>query len=86
MLLAKSKYRFAVALAATTLVCRSACAETYAATNVVVSPLTDAHWTQNAPYNGYSPKRTTKFQNGWEAGCVAIAAAQELYMVKTMKG
>ena len=54
-------------------------AETYTATNVVVAPLTDAHWTQGAPYNDYSPKGTTKFQDGWEAGCVAIAAAQELY-------
>ena len=54
-------------------------AETYTATNVVVAPLTDAHWTQNAPYNDYSPKGKTVFTSGWEAGCVAIAAAQELY-------
>ena len=54
-------------------------AETYTATNVVVAPLTDAHWTQNAPYNDYSPKGTTVFPSGWEAGCVATAAAQELY-------
>ena len=54
-------------------------AETYTATNVVVAPLTDAHWTQNSPYNDYSPKGTTVFTSGWEAGCVATAAAQELY-------
>ena len=48
-------------------------------TNVVVAPLTSSHWTQGSPYNDYSPKGTTKFQSGWEAGCVAIAAAQELY-------
>ena len=54
-------------------------AETYTATNVVVAPLTDAHWTQGAPYNDYSPKGTTVFTSGWEAGCVATAAAQELY-------
>ena len=54
-------------------------AETCVPTNIVVAPLTDAHWTQNAPYNDYSPKGTTVFASGWEAGCVAIAAAQELY-------
>ena len=54
-------------------------AETCTATNVVVAPLTDAHWTQGAPYNDYSPKGTTVFTSGWEAGCVATAAAQELY-------
>jgi hypothetical protein len=54
-------------------------AENYTVTNVVVEPLTDAHWTQGAPYNDYSPKGTTAFTSGWEAGCVAIAAAQELY-------
>ncbi len=56
-------------------------AETYTAdnvTNFVVAPLTDAHWTQGSPYNDYSPKGTTAFTSGWEAGCVAIAAAQEL--------
>ena len=53
-------------------------AETFTATNVVVAPLVDTHWTQNAPYNDYSPKGTTVFTSGWEAGCVAIAAAQEL--------
>ena len=56
----------------------SAYAENCTATNVVVAPLTDAHWTQGAPYNDYSPKGTTVFTSGWEAGCVAIAAAQEL--------
>ncbi|MBQ3809135.1 MAG: C10 family peptidase [Kiritimatiellae bacterium] len=54
-------------------------AETCTVTNVVVAPLTDAHWTQNAPYNDYSPKGKTVFTSGWEAGCVATAAAQELY-------
>ena len=54
-------------------------ADTYTATNVVVAPLTSAHWTQGAPYNDYSPKGTTVYTSGWEAGCVAIAAAQELY-------
>ena len=53
--------------------------EMCAPTNIVVAPLTDAHWTQNAPYNDYSPRGTTVFTSGWEAGCVAIAAAQELY-------
>ena len=48
-------------------------------TNIVVAPLIGSHWTQNAPYNDYSPKGTTVFTSGWEAGCVAIAAAQELY-------
>lgn len=48
-------------------------------TNVVVAPLTSSHWTQGSPYNDYSPKGTTAFTSGWEAGCVAIAAAQELY-------
>ena len=66
-------------IAAVALLAFVAKAETCVPTNVVVAPLTDAHWTQNAPYNDYSPKGTTKFQNGWEAGCVAIAAAQELY-------
>ena len=54
-------------------------AETFTATNVVVAPLVDTHWTQNAPYNDYSPRGTTVFTSGWEAGCVATAAAQELY-------
>ncbi len=54
-------------------------AETCTPTNIVVAPLTDAHWTQNAPYNDYSPKGKTVFTSGWEAGCVATAAAQELY-------
>ena len=53
-------------------------AEDSTVTNVIVAPLTDAHWTQGAPYNDYSPKGTTAFTSGWEAGCVAIAAAQEL--------
>ena len=48
-------------------------------TNIVVAPLIGSHWTQSAPYNDYSPKGTTVFTSGWEAGCVAIAAAQELY-------
>ena len=51
-------------------------ADTYTATNVVVAPLTGAHWTQGAPYNDYSPLND-KGAN-WAAGCVAIAAAQEL--------
>ncbi len=59
--------------------CIAAYAETCTPTNVVVAPLTDAHWTQNAPYNDYSPRGTTVFTSGWEAGCVATAAAQELY-------
>ena len=54
-------------------------ADACTATNVVVAPLIDTHWTQNAPYNDYSPKGTTVFPSGWEAGCVATAAAQELY-------
>ena len=44
-----------------------------------VAKLSSAHWSQGAPYNDYSPKGTTAFTSGWEAGCVAIAAAQELY-------
>ena len=51
-------------------------AETCTPTNIVAAPLTDAHWTQNAPYNEYSPLND-KGAN-WAAGCVAIAAAQEL--------
>lgn len=47
-------------------------------TNVVVAAISDAHWTQGAPYNDYSPRGTLSYTNGWEAGCVAIAAAQEL--------
>ena len=43
-------------------------------TNIVVAPLIGSHWTQNAPYNDYSPKGTTVFTSGWEAGCAAIAA------------
>ena len=54
----------------------SALADSFSPTNIVVAPLTDAHWTQGAPYNDYSPLK----DNGenWAAGCVAIAAAQEL--------
>lgn len=58
---------------------RSACADALTATNIVVRPLSDVYWTQNAPYNDYSPRGKTVFTSGWEAGCVAIAAAQELY-------
>ena len=68
----------AVCMAAAVVMVCAAKAEDCVVTNVVVAPLTDAHWTQNAPYNDYSPKGTTVFTSGWEAGCVAIAAAQEL--------
>ena len=78
MHLGKSGYALVVALAAV-LAGGSACAEAFTATNVVVAPLTDAHWTQGAPYNAYSPRGIVVFTNGWEAGCVAVAAAQELY-------
>ena len=54
-------------------------AEQCTVTNIIVARLKDAHWTQGAPYNDYSPKGTTVFTSGWEAGCVATAAAQELY-------
>ena len=47
-------------------------------TTNIVAQLSSAHWTQGEPYNDYSPKGTA-FASGWEAGCVAIAAAQELY-------
>ena len=79
MILGKLNCSFNAVLAATAISCCSALAETYTATNVVVEPLVDTHWTQNAPYNDYSPKGTTVFTSGWEAGCVATAAAQELY-------
>jgi len=52
-------------------------ADACTATNVVVAPLIDANWTQNAPYNDYSPLKDTGAN--WMAGCVATAAAQELY-------
>lgn len=71
MLLCKSRYSFAVALVSTALVCWPAFAETYTATNVVVAPLTEAHWTQGAPYNDYSPR-------SWSTGCEAISSSQEL--------
>ena len=63
-------------IAAVALLAFVAKAETCVPTNVVVAPLTDAHWTQGAPYNEYSPLND-KGAN-WAAGCVAIAAAQEL--------
>ena len=71
-----TSFFFVVAVATSAFVSQ---AETVVATNVVVAPLTDVHWTQGAPYNDYSPRGTTAFTSGWEAGCVAIAAAQELY-------
>lgn len=70
--------RFKLALAALTVLVWGVAAQSETTTNIVAQ-LSSAHWTQGEPYNDYSPKGTTAFTSGWEAGCVAIAAAQELY-------
>ena len=51
-------------------------ADTYTATNVVVAPLTSAHWTQGAPYNMYTP------HSSWQCGCEAISSSQEFLVWK----
>ena len=51
-------------------------ADTYTATNIVVAPLTGAHWVQGAPYNMYTP------HSSWQCGCEAISSSQEFLVWK----
>ncbi len=65
-----SIFRFSAVVAMVSAVAGGAFADEV--TNIVVHPLTQAHWVQGEPYNQYTP------HSSWLSGCEAISSSQEL--------